>query len=134
MRLKAILADIARKRYPLSILIIVVGVLVIPFPFLFICYGLELAGAWWAILGIVTGIVTGSIVIGLGSLVEDIHDISMHTMGYDLEFGEIDVDDVEPEAEDEPEDAHENEDTGKAGEPVEADAESDAPSEPVEQP
>lgn len=124
MRLKAILADIARKRYPLSILIIVVGVLVIPFPFLFICYGLELAGAWWAILGIVSGIVTGSIIIGLGSLVEDIHDISMHTMGYDLEFGEIDEDDMEPEAEDESEHAAE------AGEPAEA----NAPAEPVEQP
>ena len=36
MRYKAILADLARKRYPLSIMLIVIGVAVIPFPYLFI--------------------------------------------------------------------------------------------------
>ena len=38
MRYKAILADLARKRYPLSILLIVIGVLVIPFTYLFVHY------------------------------------------------------------------------------------------------
>ena len=42
MRFKAILAEEARKRYPLSILLIVVGLLAIPFPYLFIRFGLEL--------------------------------------------------------------------------------------------
>ena len=47
MRFKAILAEAARKRYPLSILLIVLGILIIPFPWLFIRFGLELTGAWW---------------------------------------------------------------------------------------
>ena len=42
MRFKAILAEEARKRYPLSILLIVVGLLAIPFPYLFIHFDLEL--------------------------------------------------------------------------------------------
>lgn len=89
MRYKAILADLARKRYPLSIMLIVIGVLVIPFPYLFIHFGLEFTNFWWSLFGICSGIVTGSVIIGLGSLVEDIHDISMHTVGYDLEIGEL---------------------------------------------
>ena len=52
MRFKAILAEAARKRYPLSILLIVVGILTTPFPWLFIHFGLELTGAWWSALGI----------------------------------------------------------------------------------
>ena len=89
MRYKAILADLARKRYPLSIMLIVIGVAVIPFPYLFIHFGLEFTNFWWSLFGISSGIVTGSVIIGLGSLVEDIHDISMHTVGYDLEIGDI---------------------------------------------
>ena len=85
MRYKAILADLARKRYPLSIMLIVIGVLVIPFPYLFIHFGLEFTNFWWSLFGISSGIVTGSVIVGFGSLVEDIHDISMHTVGYDLE-------------------------------------------------
>ena len=102
MRLKAILAEVARKRYPLSIMIIVVGILAIPFPYLFIHFGLELNDFWYSALGICAGVVLGSLIIGLGSLVEDIHDISMHTMGYDLEFGELQEDDFEEEYYDEP--------------------------------
>lgn len=97
MRFKAILAEEARKRYPLSILIMVMGVLVIPFPYLFIHFGLELVTFWWSALGICIGIVIGCLIVGLGSLVEDIHDISMHTTGFDLEI-------AEPEAEEEPSD------------------------------
>ena len=97
MRYKAILAELARKRYPLSIMLIVIGVLVIPFPYLFIHFGLELTNFWWSMLGICSGIVTGSLIVGLGSLVEDIHDISMHTVGYDLEIGEALENDEEEE-------------------------------------
>ena len=89
MRFKAILAEVARKRFPLSVLIIVIGVLVIPFPYLFMRFELELTGPWWTALGAVIGIVTGGALIGLGSLVEDVHDISMHTVGFDLELGEL---------------------------------------------
>lgn len=99
MRFKAILAEVARKRFPLSVLIIVIGVLVIPFPYLFIHFALELNGPWWVALGMVIGVVTGCLLIGLGSLVEDIHDISMHTMGYDVELTEL------PEEENEEEEA-----------------------------
>ena len=95
MRFKAILAEAARKRYPLSILLMVIGVLAIPFPFLFIHFGLELTNIWWSALGIFLGIINGCIIVGLGSLLEDIHDIAMHTVGFDLEVGEL------PEEEDE---------------------------------
>ena len=108
MRFKAILAEAARKRYPLSILLMVVGVLVIPFPYLFIRFGLELTGGWWTALGIVLGIVIGCAIVGLGSLVEDIHDISMHTVGFDLELGELSEDECDeplPEEEEPAEDA-----------------------------
>ena len=89
MRYKAILAELARKRYPLSIMLIVIGILIIPFPYLFIHFGLELTNFWFSLLGICGGVVSGSVIIGLGSLVEDVHDISMHTVGYDLEVTEI---------------------------------------------
>lgn len=89
MRFKAILAEAARKRYPLSVLLIVLGVLMIPFPYLFIHFGLEQTEFWWSALGIFIGLVVGCLVVGLGSLVEDIHDISMHTVGFDLELGEV---------------------------------------------
>lgn len=99
MRYKAILAELARKRYPLSIMLMVIGVLLIPFPYLFIHFGLELTNFWWSLLGICIGIVNGSLFIGLGSLVEDIHDISMHTVGYDLEITEVPEDALEEEEE-----------------------------------
>ena len=118
MRFKAILADVARKRYPLSIMLMVIGVLVIPFPYLFIHFGLELTNFWWSLMSICTGIVSGSLIVGLGSLVEDVHDISMHTMGYDLEMGEIPEEEMAeaPEAEAETEaeaDDKPAEETGK---------------------
>ena len=99
MRYKAILADLARKRYPLSIMLIIIGVAIIPFPYLFIHFGLEFTNFWWSLLGICIGVVNGSLFIGLGSLVEDIHDISMHTVGYDLEVGDISEDDYLEDAE-----------------------------------
>ena len=99
MRFKAILAEEARKRYPLSILLIVVGLLAIPFPYLFIRFGLELGGTWWTILGIGLGVILGCVIIGLGSLVEDVHDISMHTVGFDLELGDVEVEEYDEEEE-----------------------------------
>lgn len=116
MRYKAILADLARKRYPLSIMLIVIGVLVIPFPYLFIHFGLELTNFWFSLLGICSGIVSGSVIIGLGSLVEDVHDISMHTVGYDLEIGEIPEDMVDDEAQET--DAVQEADEAQPAEPV----------------
>ena len=119
MRYKAILADLARKRYPLSIMLIVIGVLVIPFPYLFIHFGLEFTNFWWSLFGICGGIVSGSVIIGLGSLVEDVHDISMHTVGYDLEVGEMPEDMIEDEAEANAEvDANQPADEVQPAEPV----------------
>lgn len=121
MRFKAILAELARKRYPLSIMLIVIGVLVIPFPYLFIHFGLELTNFWFSLLGICGGIVLGSVIIGLGSLVEDIHDISMHTVGYDLEVGDIPEDAIAhgEEAEAEHADAEEELESAEAEEEAE---------------
>ena len=121
MRFKAILAEAARKRYPLSILLMVVGVLAIPFTYLFVHFGLELTSLWWTVLSIGLGVIVGCAVIGLGSIVEDVHDISMHTMGYDLELG-----DVEIEAYDEDEEAPEAEDAEAA---PQIEPEGDAPDE-----
>ena len=97
MRFKAILAEEARKRYPLSILLMVVGVLIIPFSYLFVRFGLELTSGWWTVLGIGVGVIVGCAMIGLGSLVEDIHDISMHTVGFDLELGELPEEELDEE-------------------------------------
>ena len=124
MRLKAILAEAARKRYPLSVMIIIIGILVIPFPYLFIHFGLEQVDIWWSLLGICLGVVLGALIIGLGSLVEDIHDISMHTMGFDLELGELpeedfdeeDFEDIDYPEEPAPEEAVEEEPTPEAEE------------------
>ena len=98
MRFKAILAEEARKRYPLSILLIVIGVLVIPFTYLFVHFGLKLTSVWWTVLSIGVGVVLGGAMIGLGSLVEDIHDISMHTVGFDLELGDVEIEAYDEEA------------------------------------
>ena len=108
MRFKAILAEEARKRYPLSILLMVVGVLAIPFTWLFMRYGLELTTAWWTAFGIALGIVVAGLLAGVASIVEDVHDVSMHTVGFDLEMGEIefvpdDEDDMPESAEEAPE-------------------------------
>ncbi len=97
MRFKAILAEEARKRYPLSILLMVVGVLIIPLSYLFVRFGLELTSGWWTVLGIGVGVIVGCAMIGLGSLVEDIHDISMHTVGFDLELGELPEEELDEE-------------------------------------
>ena len=110
MRFKAILAEEARKRYPLSIFLMVLGVLVIPFSYLFVRFGLELTSTWWSILGVGVGVIVGGAMIGLGSLVEDIHDISMHTVGFDLELGDEMFEDYdEEEMPDEDVDAPESE-------------------------
>ena len=71
----------------IGIMLIVIGILIVPFPYLFIRFGLEKVEIWWSLLGILIGVFSGCLLVGLGSLVEDIHDISMHTVGYDLEFG-----------------------------------------------
>ena len=109
MRFKAILFEEARKRYPLSILLMVIGVLLIPFPYLFIRFGLEQYNFWWSALGICIGLAVGALIVGLGSLVEDIHDISMHTAGFDLELGEPEEGEATEEGETDEEDQEDQE-------------------------
>ena len=122
MRFKAILAEEARKRYPLSILLMVVGVLALPFTYLFIHFGLELTSVWWTVLSIGLGVFIGCAMIGLGSLVEDIHDISMHTVGFDLELGEVEIEEYD--------DADAPQDQGEGAEAAdEIEPEGDAPDE-----
>ena len=123
MRFKAILAEEARKRYPLSVLLMVMGVLVMPFPYLFIHFGLELLDFWWSALGICIGIVAGCLIVGLGSLVEDIHDISMHTVGFDLELGELSEEEWDEEPYEEETDEPEPEEAPAEETEPEADAE-----------
>ena len=106
MRFKAILAEAARKRYPLSVMLFVISVLVLPFPYLFIRFGLELTTAWWTAFGIALGIVVAGLLAGVASIVEDVHDVSMHTVGFDLEWTEPDeeeepLDEAEPPVEEE---------------------------------
>lgn len=112
MRFKAILAEAARKRYPLSIMLFVISVLALPFPYLFVRFGLELTSAWWTAFGIALGIVVSGLLAGVASLVEDIHDISMHTVGFDLEWTEPEeyeepLDEASPEADEAPAEAEE---------------------------
>ena len=61
---------LARETLPplrefVSILLIVVGLLAIPFPYLFIHFGLELGGTWWTILGIGLGVILGCVILFL---------------------------------------------------------------------
>lgn len=103
MRFKAILAEEARKRYPLSVMLFVISVLALPFPYLFIRFGLELTSAWWTAFGIAVGIVVSGLLAGVASIVEDVHDVSMHTVGFDLEWTEDEtLEDEEPAEEETP--------------------------------
>ena len=86
MRFKAILAEAARKRYPLSVMLFVISVLALPF--------------------LALGIVVAGLLAGVASIVEDVHDVSMHTVGFDLEWTEPDeeeepLDEAEPPVEEE---------------------------------
>lgn len=84
MRLRATLFDEALRLYPLAVLINVVGVLMIPGMFCLFRFGLLLTSLRWALVSIGLGIVACCVMLALGSLVEDVHDIKMHTMSYDL--------------------------------------------------
>ena len=88
MRLRAIYSEEARKPYPIAILIDVVGVLLVPGVFLAFRYGLELTTPWMTAISIGLGLVLCCVMIGLGSIVEDVHDIMTHTIGYVVEEDE----------------------------------------------
>lgn len=104
MRFKAILEQEARKLYPISILIFVVGLLQIPGSYLLVHFALGLKTVWWTVLSILFGLLVCCLMTGLASIVEDIHDIKMHTAGYDMEFSEYEYED-EDLPEEEPEQA-----------------------------
>ncbi len=89
MRFRAILEEQARKRYPLSILMYVVGVLVIPGAYLVARFGFDLTTPRWTVISIGIGLFLCCVMLGLGSIVEDMHDIMMHTVGYDLEITDL---------------------------------------------
>lgn len=96
MRLRATLYDEALRLYPLAVLINVVGVLMIPGMFCLFRFGLLLTSLRWALVSVGVGIVACCIMLALGSLVEDVHDIKMHTMSYDVMelIDEADIDAV----------------------------------------
>ena len=85
MRLRATFYDEALKPYPLAVLINIVGVLMVPGMFLLFRFGFNLASARWTFVSIALGLIACCVMLGLGSLVEDVHDIKMHTMCFDLE-------------------------------------------------
>ena len=94
MRLRATFYDEALKLYPLAVFINVVGVLLVPGMFCLFRFGLLLTSLRWALLSLGLGIVACCLMLALGSLVEDVHDIKMHTMCFDLE--EPDTESEEP--------------------------------------
>lgn len=85
MRLRATFYDEALKPYPLAVLINIVGVLMVPGMFLLFRFGFNLASARWTFVSIALGLIACCVMLGLGSLVEDVHDIKMHTMCFDVE-------------------------------------------------
>ena len=101
MRLRATLYDEALRLYPLAVMINVVAVLLVPGMFCLFRFGLLLTSLRWALLSLGLGIVACCLMLALGSLVEDVHDIKMHTMSYDvMELVDTDGDgDINDEAE-----------------------------------
>ena len=85
MRLRATFYDEALKLYPLAVLINVVGVLLVPGMFCLFRFGLLLSSLRWTFVSIGLGVIACCVMLALGSLVEDVHDIKMHTMCFDLE-------------------------------------------------
>lgn len=84
MRLRATLYDEALRLYPLAVMINVVGILMVPGMFCLFRFGLLLTSLRWALVSLGLGIVACCIMLALGSLVEDVHDIKMHSMSYDV--------------------------------------------------
>ncbi len=85
MRLRATFYDEALKPYPLAVLINIVGILLVPGMFLLFRFGLALVSTRWTLVSIGLGLIACCIMLALGSLVEDVHDIKMHTMCFDVE-------------------------------------------------
>ena len=85
MRLRATFYDEALKPYPLAVLINIVGILLVPGTFLLFHFGLGLTSMRWTFVSIGLGLVACCVMLALGSLVEDVHDIKMHTMCFDVE-------------------------------------------------
>ena len=85
MRLRATFYDEALRLYPLAVLINVVGVLLVPGMFCLFRFGLLLTSLRWTLISIGLGLVACCLMLAIGSIVEDVHDIKMHTMCFDLE-------------------------------------------------
>ena len=85
MRLRATFYDEALRLYPLAVLINVVGVLLVPGMFCLFRFGLLLTSLRWTLISIGLGLVACCLMLAVGSIVEDVHDIKMHTMCFDLE-------------------------------------------------
>ena len=85
MRLRATFYDEALRLYPLAILINVVGALLVPGMFCLFRFGLLLTSLRWTLISIGLGLVACCLMLAVGSIVEDVHDIKMHTMCFDLE-------------------------------------------------
>ena len=85
MRLRATFYDEALRPYPLAVLINIVGILLVPGMFFLFRFGLLLRSLRWTLVSIGVGLIACCVMLALGSLVEDVHDIKMHTMCFDLE-------------------------------------------------
>ena len=85
MRLRATFYDEALRLYPLAVLINVVGALLVPGMFCLFRFGLLLTSLRWTLISIGLGLVACCLMLAVGSIVEDVHDIKMHTMCFDLE-------------------------------------------------
>ncbi len=85
MRLRATFYDEALRPYPLAVLINIVGILLVPGMFFLFRFGLLLRSLRWTFVSIGLGLIACCVMLALGSLVEDVHDIKMHTMCFDLE-------------------------------------------------
>ncbi len=85
MRLRATFYDEALRPYPLAVLINIVGILLVPGTFCLFRFGLLLNSMRWTFVSIGVGLIACCVMLALGSLVEDVHDIKMHTMCFDVE-------------------------------------------------
>jgi hypothetical protein len=94
MRLYPVFGYAADRRYPLAVIInviAVVNILIAALGSYFVLVLLLHAPEWAGVLGgLFIGFSSGAVLLALGSLVEDVHDIRLHTAGYNVEEDPID--------------------------------------------